>query len=63
MRTKSYSLLAAVIFTIVALLQLSRAVMGVHLIVGSHTIPIWLSWIAVFVAGALAGLGFSVARD
>jgi hypothetical protein len=33
------------------------------IIVGSHTIPIWLSWIAVFVAGALAGLGFSVARD
>jgi hypothetical protein len=63
MTAKSYSLLAAVIFTIVAVLQLSRAVMGVQLIVGSHTMPMWPSWIAFFVASTLAWLGFSAARD
>ena len=62
MTAKSYSLLAAVIFTIVAILQLARAIMGLHLSVGSHTIPIWGSWIAFVVAGVLAWLGFSAAR-
>jgi hypothetical protein len=63
MTAKNYSLLAAVIFTIVAVLQLARAVMGVHLIVGAHTMPVWPSWIAFAVAGGLAWLGFSAARD
>ena len=63
MTAKSYSLLAATIFTIVALVQLSRAaLLGFQIIVGSHTIPIWGSWIAVVVAGVLAWLGFSAAR-
>ena len=50
-------------FTIVAILQLSRAIMGVQLIVGSHTLPGWPSWVAFAVAGTLAWLGFSAARD
>ena len=63
MTAKNYSLLAAVIFTIVALVQLSRAaLLGLQIIVGSHTIPIWASWIAFVVAGGLAWLGFSAAR-
>jgi hypothetical protein len=64
MTTKSYSLLAAVIFTVVALVQLSRATFfGFQIMVGSHTIPIWASWIAVLVAGVLAWLGFTAARS
>jgi hypothetical protein len=63
MTAKNYSLLAAVIFTIVAILQLSRAVMNVQVMVGSHTMPAWPSWIAFCVAGGLAWLGFSAARD
>ena len=62
MTAKNYSLLAAVIFAIVAILQLARAIMGVHLVVGSHTMPVWPSWIAFAVAGTLAWLGFSAAR-
>ncbi len=63
MTAKNYALLAAVIFTIIALVQLSRAaLLGFQIIVGSHTIPIWASWVAFAVAGVLAGLGFSAAR-
>jgi hypothetical protein len=63
MTAKTYSLLAAIIFTVVALVQLSRAaLLGFQIIVGSHTIPVWGSWIAFLVAGALAWLGFSAAR-
>ena len=63
MTTKSYSLIAALIFAIVAILQLSRAIMGVHLVVGSHTMPVWPSWVGFAVAGTLAWLGFSAARS
>jgi hypothetical protein len=63
MTAKRYSLLAAAIFAIIALLQLSRAVMGWQVIVDSHTMPAWPSWIAFLVAGALAWLGLSAARE
>lgn len=62
MTTKNYSLLAAVIFTIIAVVQLTRAVMGWEVMVGSTLMPVWLSWVAFLVAGALAWLGYSAAR-
>lgn len=62
MTTKNYSLLAAVIFTIIAVLQLTRAVMGWEVMVGSTLMPVWPSWVAFLVAGALAWLGYSAAR-
>ena len=63
MTAKSYSLLAAVIFTIVAVLQLTRAVSGWEVTVGTAVMPLWASWIAALAAGALAWLGFTAARD
>ena len=63
MTAKSYSLLAAEIFAFIALLQLSRAVTGWQVMVDSHTMPVWPSWIAFIVAGTLAWLGFRAARE
>ena len=63
MTAKSYSLLTAAIFAIIAVLQLARALIGFQVIVGTHTMPVWPSWIAFLVAGTLAWLGFSAARD
>ena len=63
MTAKSYSLLAAVIFTIVAVLQLTRAVSGWEGTVGTAVMPVWPSWIAALAAGVLAWLGFTAARD
>ena len=63
MTAKSYSLLAAVIFTIVAVLQLTRAVSGWEVTVGTAVMPVWPSWIAALAAGVLAWLGFKAARD
>lgn len=62
MTAKSYSLLAAAIFAIVAIAQLSRAIMGFQLMLGSHMIPVAASWIAFVVAGVLSWLGFSASR-
>jgi hypothetical protein len=63
MTAKNFSLLAAVIFAIVAVLQLLRAVSGSPVTIGTTiSIPLWASWIACIVAATLAWLGFNVSR-
>lgn len=57
-----FSHLAAVIFAIIALLQLLRAIWGFEIAVAGEIIPLWPSWIAAFVAGFLAYLGFTASR-
>jgi hypothetical protein len=61
MNAKSYCLLAAAVFALVAVLQLLRIVMGWPISVNGHAFPIWTSWIAVIVAGGLSALGFRAA--
>lgn len=62
MTAKSYSILAAGIFAIVALLQLLRAISGWPVTVGTTEMPLWPSWVAFVVAGLLAWLGYSASR-
>jgi hypothetical protein len=54
-----YSLLAASIFALVAILQAGRAAAGLQVTVGQTSIPIWVSWMACVVAIILAWLGYS----
>jgi hypothetical protein len=62
MSAKNFSLLAACIFTIVALGQLIRALAGLEIAFDGTTIPIWASWVAFIIAGLLALVGFRTAR-
>ena len=63
MIAKNYSRLAALIFAIVAVLQLARAVSGLPVTVGTTiSIPVWASWIACIIAAGLAWLGFDASR-
>jgi hypothetical protein len=63
MTAKSFSLLAAIIFAIVAVLQFARAVSGLTIALGTTlSIPVWASWIACVVAAVLAWLGFNASR-
>ena len=59
MTARSFSILAAVIFTIIALLQLTRALAGWEITVGTTVLPVWPSWIAGLFAVTLAWLGFT----
>jgi hypothetical protein len=64
MTAKNFSLLAAVIFAIVAVLQLARALSGAPVNIGTGiSIPLWASWVACVVAAALAWLGFNASRS
>jgi hypothetical protein len=51
---KPATLGAAILLTVVALLQLLRAVAGVHVMIADTVIPIWVSVVAFVVAGGLA---------
>jgi hypothetical protein len=63
MTATSYSQLAAAIFAVIAILQLSRA-FGAWppIMVGTATMPEWPSWVAFAIAAGLAWLGFRVSR-
>ena len=64
MTPQTYSRLAALIFAIVAVLQLARAVSGWSITVDTNiSVPIWASWIACIVAAGLAWLGLAASRS
>ena len=54
----AYNTLTALIFSIVALAHLLRAIFGWQVQIGGVEIPLWVSWLALIVAAALAWFGF-----
>lgn len=62
MSQKTFSLAAAIIFSLIALAHIVRVAFGVEWIVEGRTIPLWASWVAVFLAGYLAYEGFRWAK-
>jgi hypothetical protein len=59
MTAAQYSLLAALIFALVAVLQIARAVMRLPIMIGQASIPLWASWLAGGIAMMLAWLGYA----
>jgi hypothetical protein len=55
---KAYFLVAGIIFTLVALFHLVRIYMEWPVIIGDWSVPKWVSWVALIVAGFLAIVGF-----
>jgi hypothetical protein len=63
MTAKNFSLLAALIFAVVAILQFIRAISGTPVTIGTTiSIPLWASWVACVVAAILAWLGVAASR-
>ena len=62
MDAKAFSLVAGVIFALVALFHQVRMVMDWTVIIGDWPIPMWQSWIALVVAGGLALLGLRLSE-
>ena len=61
MDKKTFSLVAGLIFAVVALFHLVRIFEDWPVIIGDWSVPKSLSWIALVVAGGLALLGFRFA--
>jgi hypothetical protein len=55
---QAFSLVAAIIFGVVALFHLLRLIFGWHVRVGPRDIPMWISIAGLIVAAGLALWGF-----
>jgi hypothetical protein len=51
---KPFTLVAAIIFAVIALLHVYRLMTHFHVVLGSHEIPLSVSYVAIVVAGILA---------
>jgi uncharacterized membrane protein YhaH (DUF805 family) len=56
---KTYLTVTATLFLVVAIMHLLRIIFGWQVEIGGLSIPFWVSWLGVLVAGALAYLGFT----
>ena len=61
MTEKMFATIGTVIFALVALLHLLRLVMGWSIVIESWTVPMWLSWVGLVLAGGLAYFGTRLA--
>ena len=62
MEAKTFSLVAGAIFAVVALAHLARIVMDWSVIIGDWSIPMWVSWVALIVAGGLSLVGLRLSQ-
>jgi hypothetical protein len=62
MSQRTFSLVAGLIFLVVALMHLLRLALGWHVVLAGWTVPLWVSWVALPVAGYLAYEGLSLSR-
>jgi hypothetical protein len=51
---RPFTWIASAIFAVMALVHVYRLVTHFQIIVGSHVIPEWVSWIAVVITGGLS---------
>ena len=58
-----YVVVSGVIFGLIALAQLLRALNQVPAHVGDTEIPVWVSWIAVAIAGSMCTWAFTSRRS
>ena len=63
MKSNSYALVSGSVFGIIAALQAMRAVLQIPAQVGTQEVPVWISWLAVAVAGSLCIWAFRTARQ
>ena len=57
-----YAIVSGVVFGVIALMQLVRAMNQWPVQVGSFNVPVWASWIAALVAGSLCLWAFGSNR-
>ena len=62
MRQKTFSLVAGVLFLLIALGHVLRIAFDASVVVQGISIPMWASWIALVVTGFLAYEGLQRAR-
>ncbi len=62
MKNKTFYLTTTAIFSAIAILHLLRIFYGWHAVIGGWIVPMWLSWVAIVVAGYLVYIGFKLGK-
>ena len=62
MTQRTFSLVTAVLFSLIALLHAVRLLRGWQVMVEGAAIPIWISWIGLAIAAYLAYQGFLLSK-
>ena len=62
MGNKPFTMIAAIIFAIMAVVHVFRLVTHFQIVAGSHEIPMWVSWLGVIIPAILAAGTFREAR-
>jgi hypothetical protein len=60
---KLYYKTVAIIFGIIMIIHMARITGQWEAVIGSWTVPMWVSWAAVIIAGYLAVRGFQIADE
>jgi hypothetical protein len=53
-RSKPFTWIAAAIFALIAIVHIYRLVTNFQVIIGSHTIPMWVSYVGVVIPALLS---------
>jgi hypothetical protein len=62
MSPKTYAVTTCIVFSLIAFVQLARLVLRWEVLLNGRPVPLWVSAIAILLAGYLAFAGFRVAR-
>ena len=62
MNSKNYCIVSGIIFTLVAVLHGLRLALGWSALIGSWSMPMWLSGVGLVIAGFLAYSAFNLGR-
>ncbi len=62
MDQKTFSLIAGIIFAIVAIVHLFRILQGWNIVLGTWMVPMWVSWIGLIIPGILGYWGLKFGR-
>jgi hypothetical protein len=54
MDQKTFSVVAGVVFAVVAVLHLLRIYMNWPVVIADWSVPMWVSWVGLVIAGGLA---------
>jgi len=61
--TRPFTWIASAIFAVMALVHVYRLFAHFQVIIGSHPIPMWVSYVAIVVTGVLSWMLCREARD
>jgi hypothetical protein len=62
MTSKSFGMVAGLIFLVIAVAHVFRVIFHFEVVLAGYSVPLWVSWVAIPVFGFLAWSGLGLSR-